>query len=431
MIGADQATHIVAAAGDHTRRVTEGNRAVGLVDPDQAADAGIAAGDRPRRVAGRNRAGVVGSDQAAAGGAAGRDRPAGRTGDDVAGMAVQSRYAANGSGADYGRGCRTGHDHALIGAGQAAGAISAGRDRPADRAVEDRTVVQPRHAADMAVTPDLDVLQCQSFHDGGMIHAVEQADELARAAVDEQTGDGMAVALQRSVERAVRRTVGSLADRHPARPAVPVGRIGRRDAPVVVLIEIQIRHQLVAAAPVRRTPHARHRQGKGRRIGPRRRRAVPVQVMAHGVQLGQRRDRDQAVVVPVVVVPDRDREVQLGLGVDGVRHLQSIGRRRLRDRRRIRGHGTRPCIEGQPARQRRGRGQRIDQGALAPRGRRQRRRRQRRACRERQRRTRNGAEGRPREHPQRKVQRVPIAVGIRSDQPIGRRPLRRLRRAAY
>ena len=383
LIGADQAADVVAAAGDPARRVTESNRAVGLVDPDQAADAGGTAGDCPRRVAGRNRAGVVGADQAAAGRAAGRDRPAGGTGDDVAGMAVQARYAAHGRGADHGRGGRTGHDHAVIGAGQAAGAVLAGRDRPADRAVEDRPVVQPRHAADVAVAPDLDVRQGQPVHDSGRIQAVEQADGLARAAVDEQAGDGMAVAPQRRGEGPIRRPVGPLADRRPARAAVPVGRIGRRDLSVVVSVKIQIRRQLVAAAPVRRTSHARRRQGKGRRVGRRRRRAVPIQVMAHGVQLGQRRDRDQAVVVPVVVVPDRDRELQRVRIAGGVRHHQPIGRRRLRDRRRVRGHGTRRHIEGQPARQRRGRVQRITQGILPPRGRRQRRRCLRRPDRER------------------------------------------------
>lgn len=54
----------------------------------------------------------------------------------------------------------------------------------------------------------------------------------------------MSVALQRSLARAV----GLMTDRPQTRAVVPTGCIGRRNAPVVVLVEVQIRRQSVGAA---------------------------------------------------------------------------------------------------------------------------------------------------------------------------------------
>ena len=153
-------------------------------------------------------------------------------------------------------------------------------------------------------------------------------------------------------------------------------------------------------------------------------------VIAHGVQLGQRRNLDQTVVVRVIVVPDRDRELQRCRHGGRVRRHQPVGRRRLRGRRRVGRHGPRGRIEGQTARQRRGRIQRIGQGPRAPPRRRQRRRRLRLPDRERQGRFRDRAEGRPRVDRHDHLQRGRIAVRIRRHQPVGRRRLRPLRRPA-
>ena len=136
------------------------------------------------------------------------------------------------------------------------------------------------------------------------------------AAADEQVADHVALAVERGVEvrRVRRRRVR--ADGQPAAAAVVVGVARVAGAagvggPVAVGVEVQIVLQLVAGAVVvvgvGGAGGAAHVGAVvAERLAPARgvaggRSAVAVQIPAHGVQLGEGADLDQAVVVVVVV----------------------------------------------------------------------------------------------------------------------------------
>ena len=174
------------------------------------------------------------------------------------------------------------------------------------------------------------------------VHHAEQPLE-AGCRVHEQVVDHVAVAVEDRPER-----IGAVADRRPAAAAVVVGVAGvagRRAAgprgTVAVGVEVQVRHQLVARADrraaVHRTPHPCRVARKGGAVGGfvgRRRRAGAAQIPAHGVQLRQRRDLDQAVVVDVVV-DGRAVVVHQAHAQEAVHGVVAAAVRHVRDRRRL------------------------------------------------------------------------------------------------
>ena len=136
------------------------------------------------------------------------------------------------------------------------------------------------------------------------------------------------------------------ADRRPAGAVVPE-RIAGVGHPVAVGVEVEIRRQLVAGALVR-AAHVPGPVGESQvvlspvRQRPVVHRAVAVQVVAHRVELRERRHLDQPVVVEVVVAvahPDRHQEalhhpVAAGIGRahlhgdDAARRQRGQGQRR-------------------------------------------------------------------------------------------------------
>ena len=244
--------------------------------------------------------------------------------------------ASAGSGADqtsprracagHGRGRVARHDRTRdIGADQSAhraGAIHRpGRpDRP------DVPVVLADQRTHRAVAAHPRVRQPQREYLRVGRQAREQPGPMPRA-VHEQVVDELAVAVERRVEvrRGARRR--RRADGLPAHAAVVVGVVGvagegaarfRPGAAVAVGVEVEIVEKLVAQAVVGVGVVRGRRAGEARVVGvehgmveragvvaglvPRRRRPVAVEVPAHRVQLRQRGDVDQAVVVGVVVV---------------------------------------------------------------------------------------------------------------------------------
>ena len=212
--------------------------------------------------------------------------------------------------------------------------------RPAHQAA--RSAARPHRAArpdrrdETAMHPDepsgqvlrglnADVRQAQRGDDRVRGGAREQPLVQPRAAVDEQVSNNVAVAVEsrRVVGRVVRRR---RADGHPAGAGVVVRVAGvardraagrRPGGAVAVGVEVQVVQELVAPAVVvvRVVRSGRAQAGAARieaRVQERARGvkarfvaggrgAVAVQVPAHRVQLPQRRDVDQPVVVGVVV----------------------------------------------------------------------------------------------------------------------------------
>ena len=152
--------------------------------------------------------------------------------------------------------------------------------------------------------------------DGGVVKPGEQPQVIGPVPVNEQVGDGVAVALEGGGEP------GRVADGNPAVAAVPVG-IAVVGIAADVGVEVEVGGQLVAGAyrPIRRVAvpvmvgeaaaHALRRVGEGSRVGggfvniarvdvvPDQR--VAVRIVADGVQLGEAVHLDEAVVVAVVV----------------------------------------------------------------------------------------------------------------------------------
>ena len=98
-------------------------------------------------------------------------------------------------------------------------------------------------------------------------------------------------------------------NRIPPPPAVPVGRIPAPGNPVVpVLVKCQTAPQLVArAAP--RTPMPVHAAGVAGIVPgmPAIRLPVPVQIVAHRIQIVQTEYVNQIVVIPIIIPPLRNR----------------------------------------------------------------------------------------------------------------------------
>ena len=333
---------------------------VAVVVHVEGVPAGEDAGGRRRRLQLRRGAAgaLVGGGEAA--GLAVPVAQAGGAGGDaaVAGQAVAGR----GRRAEHRAGGVAGDDGAEVGGGQAAGQAvghSAGGRRLRVAGDDDRTRLQhARQAADVGVAgrraarPDglqpaggvarqrghrplagahVGVRQAQRAHHGAAAQGGEQAGVVA-AAVDVQVVDGVAVAVERRVEvGAVVRRRGR-ADGIPAAAAVVVGvaRVAgaaRVGGAVAVGVEVQVPGQLVAGAGGRagdgRAAHVRAGVGERaagaavvRRVAGRG--TVAVQIPADGVQLRERRDLDEAVVVHVVV--------RAGAFVVGDGHAQGGGR---------------------------------------------------------------------------------------------------------
>ena len=313
----------VTVARHPARGVAGRDRAGAGVPPDQPAD--IAVARHPAgRVAGRDRAGVP-ADQPAdlivvrhpAGRVAGRDRAgAGVPPDqpaDIADIAV-ARHPA---------GAVAGRDDAAVLPDQPAHVVASGHidldDADGADGVADRGADRP--------------------------DATEQPDRVRRGPIDEQVADGVPVALERPAK-----VLEDGPDGFPPRapvppggvvrgdPTVPVGVVVRIDLAIPVAVEeVQIPKQLVACAPSA-APEPRllvgERQGKRRAIRRQsgsRGASVAVGVMTDRIELRERRDLDQPVMVRVVV---------------GLRRLvrrRPIGKGRRLGARRI---PSRPCARG-------------------------------------------------------------------------------------
>ena len=278
---AHQAADVVAAATDRASGVASGDRSPAGVPARQAADVVAVASDRAGGVAGDDGPAVVVAHQAA----------------DVVVPAGQ-RYRCGGVG---------GGDAAVVDAGQAADVSLAG-DGAGGVAVGDGAVVVADQGADAIaicapgpVPPYVGVHQPQVLDRAAAAHPAEQP-HVGGGAVDEQVGDGVAVALEVAGEGE-----GRVANGRPARGGVvPRGRTARVDGG-----EVQAVHEFVAFAG-RGAAHVDRVVGEGGgvdgRVGALRRRvagvvhvADAVQVVAHGVQLGQGGYVDEVVVVGVVV----------------------------------------------------------------------------------------------------------------------------------
>ena len=232
-------------------------------------------------------------------------------GDDRANVVVPGQPADVVVAGNAARGV-AGGDIAPVAPDQAADVAAAG-DAARDVAGGDATLAPPNQPAGGVSGRDVDARQPQVADNRGGTRMAEQPNVVRAAAVDEQVGDGVAVALQGGGE-------GSAlsADGLPARPGV----VGVVPVAVAVLVEVQVGGQLVAGAARsgRRVGVAvvvaggaahggaggRGGQGIGEGGGVVggvgcRRRAVAVQVPADGVELGQGADLNEAVVVRVVI----------------------------------------------------------------------------------------------------------------------------------
>ena len=225
----------------------------------------------PVGVAGRNRSVVVMPRQRARVGTAGRHINDGVGGQDAAALVV-SHQAARFAGA--------GHRTRRVAVAYRPGAV------PRQRA----HIVLPRHSR--GVQPD-------ALQPPAAAQPPEQAHIVRSAAGDEQVGDGMPVADELGGVG-----IGGVPNGQPARPAVPVCRIARfGNGVVIVFVKVQAGPQLVPRAG-RRAAHFSLRPHKGRPISRRprrRRRPVPIQVIANGVQTRQVVNVNQIVVIPVVI----------------------------------------------------------------------------------------------------------------------------------
>ena len=306
-----------------------------------------AAGHRAGGVAGDDRAHVVADE---AGGAAR--------------AAVRRRRRVAG---DDGRtGVRRPHQAGDVGAARHRASRPGGFDAAPERSR------QRRHAAAGAAV-HVGVRQAQRAHHAVRPHPREQRRPVA-AAVDVQVVDGVAVAVEHRVERLLADPPQALlvagghagADGIPAVAAVVPGvvRIAgavRVRGTVAVGVEVQVLRQLVAPASPGRAAHARRGGREGGRVGAAvaRGRAVAVQIPADGVQLRERRDLDQAVLVGVVVrvrplgVGDAHAQARHGAAVaaagggvgDGDRFVHRVG---------IRGRGGGDRLRRAPVRRREG-----------------------------------------------------------------------------
>ena len=149
--------------------------------------------------------------------------------------------------------------------------------------------------------------------DTGRAGGAKQPDVVGTAPLNKQMTDGVPIPLKGRAE-----PVGVSPDGRPAGTGVPVGGVVFRidlsvhvgivvriDLPILVGIEeIQVRRQLIARTPAAGDP-ADHPRRVGKRCGVVRRSggrrgAITVQVVPHGIELGQGRNFNQPVIVRVV-----------------------------------------------------------------------------------------------------------------------------------
>ena len=154
----------------------------------------------------------------------------------------------------------------------------------------------------------------------------EETDESLVGSVDEQVGDDVAIPIesgQIQFRAEVPRSAG-LTDWFPAPTVVPICIVPVRVA-AAVGVEVQVRNQLETDTTVHAlAPHVRRRIGIGGLIGgyvtreriPDERTwtwlgiyvAIAISVEANDIQLAEFPNLDQAVIIDVVVSPDRHLE---------------------------------------------------------------------------------------------------------------------------
>ena len=231
------------------------------------------------------------------------------------------------------------------------------RHAPRRVAAGDETEVHPDQTANQIFAcPHRNSCQPDAADAAGRSGLAEQAGAVHGVDVDEQVGDGPPVAVEGRGERSAVCTDGL-----PADAAVPV-RVARVGTTAAVGVEVEVRGQLVPGTTV--DAHAAQPvDGIGERGAirgrPAGRHAVPVEIAAHRVELRQRIDLDESVVVGVVVDrrrrPHRDGETlhraRIRAGGVGRRHRD---RRRAFAGRRDR-HLRARHAHGRHARRRRGR----------------------------------------------------------------------------
>ena len=190
-------------------------------------------------------------------------------------------------------------------------------DQPADKLIR-RHAARHVAVADLSVTAEsdqpahvraarhIDVEQSE-VADDTVADRSEQPCGIESAAIDrldQQVADGMPVAVESRTER-----IEGITNGHPAVPVVPIG-VACVGAPAGVGVEVQIRRQFVADTSVG-APHPRRSLDERRMVpapvGLHVRRAIAVQVVAHGVELRQIANIDETVVVRVVVASARRR----------------------------------------------------------------------------------------------------------------------------
>ena len=125
---------------------------------------------------------------------------------------------------------------------------------------------------------------------------------VAEGIVDPQPRYGKSLAIENPGE-----SLPELPHRIPPREVVPAAH-----RPVPIGVEIQIRRQFIPRAYPPRTPHQRAAGGIPRRKRPairqrigRRRRPVPVQIVPDPIQLDQRININQPIIVQIVIHPNR------------------------------------------------------------------------------------------------------------------------------
>ena len=327
-------------------------------------------------VARRGRAGVAGQAVLVGRRAAARDRAGRVAGDD--GSAVAAHQPAGAAGAALRLSLRVaGHDHRTRRRRpHQAADVGVARHRAARPRRLHPAPRRPRQRRRRTLLADVHVgvRQPQRAHHGAAAQHREQPAVVA-VAVDVEVVDGVAVAVEHGVEVGAVAGRPAAADGIPAAAAVVVGvaRVAgaaRVRRTVAVGVEVQVPGQLVAGAGGRagdgRAAHVRAGVGEGAAgagvvRGVAGRGTVAVQIPADRVQLRERGDLDQAVVVHVVVragaLVVRDGHAQhrrraavaaaggrVGEGdglVDGVRFVDRHRVDRLRRAPVLRGEGER------------------------------------------------------------------------------------------
>ena len=159
-------------------------------------------------------------------------------------------------------------------------------------------MIAPCQAANAAESRNISIHNPKSIDGAAAAHPPEQPDALG-VAVDEQVGNGEAVALENGGE-----TIAPVADGLPALPfRIRPGRfVDRRVGVAAGVVEVQVPVQFVARAAVgfvaAQTAHGVGEEGV---IAVIVRSPVAVQVQADGVQLLQVVDLNEIVGVAVVI----------------------------------------------------------------------------------------------------------------------------------